>query len=60
MFIKKECVNYQLLSELSVNNLIVSLDDFLSFSNVGWRFKWPFQQTENEEKNSNILDMVKN
>ena len=60
MIAKNECINYQLTSELSVNKSIVLLDDFPSFSNVGWRFKGSLLQTENEEKNSNILDMVKN
>ena len=59
ILIKKDCINYQLPSELSVNKLIVTLDDFLSFSKVGWRFKESFLQTESEEKNLNILDMVK-
>ena len=60
MLVKKECINYQLPSQLPVNKFIVSLDDFPSFSNVGWRLKGSFLQTENEEKNSNILDIVKN
>ena len=32
---KERCINCQLPSDLSVNKLIVSLDDFLSFSRVG-------------------------
>ena len=43
--------DYQLPSELSDNKLTVSLDDFLSFSNVGWCFKGSFLQPENEEQN---------
>ena len=48
---KERCINCQLPSDLSVNKLIVSLDDFLSFSRVGWRLKGSFLQIQNEVKN---------
>ena len=51
MLIIKCIINYQLPSELSDNKLTVSLDDFFSFSNVGWCFKGLFLQAENEEQN---------